>query len=247
MTLSPRDLLVSTFSLYRAHFWLLIGYAAWMILPVAAFLILTNLPSHPWTPILVILTFFAQLFVMIWLAVCIMRVTVGVQQNHSVDPNEISAQALRRIQPVLATAVLQTLIVLGGTLLLIVPGIIFWGWYALAQTAAAVDEQPAMKALATSRSLVQGRFWYVLWRLIAGPFVIGLLYAFALGSVLILVATLFGQDPAGVFSEQPPLWAQLLESGGDVFVIPLFIIYSVLLYEHLKATHLATSLASDVA
>lgn len=237
MTPSPRDLLVSTFSVYRAHFWLLIGYASWMLLPEAVFLVgATFLPKSFATGVLIGLTILIQLFVGLWLVICIMSITRHAFHNHPIDPNEISVHALRRIQSVLGVVFLQTLIILGGILLFIIPGIIFWVWYSMGQVAAALDGQRPMEALATSRALVVNQFWAVLWRLMAGPFVIGLIYAFVLGSVLVVIATVFGQDLATVFSEQPPFWAQLIEAGADVFMVPLLVIYSVLLYEHLKSS-----------
>ncbi|NQV90291.1 hypothetical protein HQ487_02685 [Candidatus Uhrbacteria bacterium] len=242
---SPRDLLTRTFTLYRANFWLFIGYAAWLLLPLASTLILTSLPEHFIIEILVVVSILAQMFISIWMGISIMQSIVQLEKSEPTDPNEISKKALLRIRPVLIAALLQGLIIFGGLLLLIVPAIIFWVWYAHSQISVAVDGKRPMEALAYSRELVTGRFFPALWRLVSGPVVIGLGYAFILGIILTLVGTILGTDLSVVFSEKPPLWTELLESMADIFIIPLFIIYSVLLYENLKKTLIKPDLEKD--
>ncbi|MEK7620294.1 MAG: hypothetical protein AAB413_03595 [Patescibacteria group bacterium] len=235
MLTSPRDLLRATIELYRKEFWLFLGYAAWLLVPAAAFYFAIALPPNPVTTVLIVVTVVLQLFVWLWIFVCLMRATALLLSNKPIDHDVLSTQALRRIQPVLAVVFLQALIVLGGTLLLIIPGIIFWVWYSLAQTAAGLDDKRPVESLTFSRALVQGRFTQVLWRLIAGPIVIGLLYAFVSGAILVILARLLGVDVSIIFSDAPPLWSQIVQSIVDIFFIPLFLIYTVLLYQDLKS------------
>ena len=235
MLTSPRDLLRATIELYRKEFWLFLGYAAWLLVPAAAFYFAIALPPNPVTTVLIVVTVVLQLFVWLWIFVCLMRATALLLSNKPIDHDVLSTQALRRIQPVLAVVFLQALIVLGGTLLLIIPGIIFWVWYSLAQTAAGLDDKRPVESLTFSRALVQGRFTQVLWRLIAGPVVIGLLYAFVSGAILVILARLLGVDVSIIFSDAPPLWSQIVQSIVDIFFIPLFLIYTVLLYQDLKS------------
>lgn len=242
---TPRDLLIRTFRLYRAQFWLFIGYAAWLLPPLAAFLILTSLPENPLTNTLAILAIFVQIFVSIWMAICIMKSVVLLEQKQVVDPNRLSVESLRRIHPVLIVAFLQILIIFGGLILFIVPAILFWVWYAHSQISTAVDNKRPLDALTYSRALVKGRFFPVLWRLIAGPIVIGLGYTFVLGFILLIIGTILGFDPVVILSDEPPLWTQLIESMGDIFVIPLLIIYSILLYTDLKKTLHTSHLEKD--
>ncbi|KKW31265.1 MAG: hypothetical protein UY76_C0062G0006 [Candidatus Uhrbacteria bacterium GW2011_GWA2_52_8d] len=238
MLINPRELLRNTVCLYRAEFWMYVGYTAWLVVPTAAFYFASALPRGLATTVLIVLSILAQVFISLWMVVCIMRSTHMLASGQKIDLQKISQEAVRRIQPVLVVAFVQALIILGGVLMLIIPGILFWGWYAFAQLSAAIDDQRPIAALSASRALVQGRFFPVLWRLLAGPIVIGLLYAFILGFVLLFLSNLFGQDASLVFSETPPLWAQLIEVVADVFVIPLLVIYSVLLYGNLKTTAL---------
>lgn len=238
MLASPRDLLRATIDLYRKEFWLFLGYAAWLLVPAAAFYFAIALPSNPVTSVLIVVTIVLQLFVWLWILVCLMRATALLTANKPIDHDVLSTQSLRRIQPVLTVVFLQVLIVLGGTLLLIIPGIIFWVWYSFAQVASGLDDKRPVESLTFSRTLVQGRFFATLWRLIAGPVVIGLLYAFLSGALLTILARLFGIDVSLVFSDAPPLWSQIVQSIVDIFFIPLFLIYTVLLYQDLKNNQL---------
>ena len=235
MLTSARDLLRGTIELYQKEFWLFLGYASWVLVPAAAFYFATALPLNPITFVLIVLTIMLQLFVWLWILVCLMRATAQLTANKPVDHDVLTTQSLKRIQPVLTVVFLQGLIVLGGTLLLIVPGILFWVWYSLAQVAAGLDDKRPIESLTLSRALVQGRFFAALWRLLAGPVVIGLLYAFLSGAILLILAHLFGVDVNVIFSDAPPLWAELVQSIVDIFFIPLFLIYTVLLYQDLKS------------
>ena len=211
------------------------GYAAWLLVPAAAFYFAIALPPNPVTTVLIVVTVVLQLFVWLWIFVCLMRATALLLSNKPIDHDVLSTQALRRIQPVLAVVSLQALIVLGGTLLLIIPGIIFWVWYSLAQTAAGLDDKRPVESLTFSRALVQGRFTQVLWRLIAGPIVIGLLCLRERSHPGNSLARLLGVDVSIIFSDAPPLWSQIVQSIVDIFFIPLFLIYTVLLYQDLKS------------
>jgi len=59
------------------------------------------------------------------------------------------------------------LIVLGGTVMLIVPGIIFSIWYTFTYYAVIFEEKKGMEALKSSKQLVSGRWWRIFWLLLA--------------------------------------------------------------------------------
>jgi hypothetical protein len=186
------------------------------------------------TTVLIIVTVVLQLFFWLWISVCLMRATAALSNRQSVDPHILSTQSLRHIQPLLAVLFLQSLITIGGFLLLIVPAIIFWVWYGLAQVATAVDDRKPLESLAVNRSLVRGRFFACLWRLIAGPIVITLLYIFVLVVLLYGISLPLGLDTTLLLSDEPPLWESLVDTAVFMFVTPLYMIYPTLLYLDLK-------------
>lgn len=101
----------------------------------------------------------------------------------------------RFIWPIIYTSLLVMLIILGGTILLIIPGIIFSVWYVFAYYAVIFEEKKGYEALKTSKALVTGRWWGTLWRLIAPGIFYGFLaailsYAVATGLSLIFQASM---------------------------------------------------------
>ncbi len=62
------------------------------------------------------------------------------------------------------TSLLYILIVLGGAILLIIPGIIWGIMYVLAPYAVICEGISGKEALSRSRTLTEGRFWSIFWR-----------------------------------------------------------------------------------
>ncbi|KKR04550.1 MAG: hypothetical protein UT30_C0006G0044 [Candidatus Uhrbacteria bacterium GW2011_GWF2_39_13] len=234
MLSTPRDLLIASFRFYRSHLWIFVGYTAWMLLPMMGFILMEYILGE--TPLfwLVILMTAIQAVLSLWITICLIHCVIQIKKNQPFNPNQLSLEALRRIQPLLIVSILQFLIVVGGMLLLIIPGILFWIRYAFAQQAVIIDKKNPKEALALSKSLVEGRFWKVLGRLVLGPLVIGLTYAVVLGTIVFILGSLLGIDTETLFSDDPVIWVQIIENIGDIFIIPLLIIYSVFLYEELK-------------
>lgn len=83
-------------------------------------------------------------------------------------------KAKKYLWPLIITGLLTVLIVMGGTLMLLIPGIIFSLWYGFSSYAVMLDDKKGMEALNYSKSLVKGRWWGVFWRLLAPSFVIGI-------------------------------------------------------------------------
>jgi hypothetical protein len=164
MLSTPRNLLTVSFQFYRSHLWLFVGYTAWLLLPMMGFLLMEYIPGE--TPLfwLAILMTAIQVVLSLWITICLMRCVIQLKKNEPFDPNHLSLEALRGIQPLLIVSILQFLIVVGGMFLLIIPGILFWIRYAFAQQAVIIDKKNPKEALALSKSLVEGRFWKVLGR-----------------------------------------------------------------------------------
>lgn len=241
MLKTPRELLKETFDLYKKNFWVFIGYAAWLLLPQAGYflIVLMNISSsldRPIITVLMILVTLLHLFVSLWAGICIMHVVKTIKEQKPLDPNEISAIALKRIQPVLATAFLQVLIFLGGFLLLIVPSIIFWVWYAFAQVISALEYKKPIEALTLSKQLSRGRGFPILWRLISGPMLIGFTYLLILGAFTSIISAFLGLESDMLFAQQSPIWIDVLESLISTLVMPLFVVYHILLYRNLVTT-----------
>lgn len=234
MLLTPFELLAKSWRLYRTNFWTYIGYAAWLLLPLAAILVLATFQKHVLVDTLTIVVSIAQVFIALWIVIFLIRFTYGLAENKTLDLQKLSSESAMRIPSLLATAFLQLLVVLGGLLLFIIPGFIFWVWYAFAQMTTIIEGTRPVGALCASREMVRGRFFPVLWRLLCGPIIICLVYSLALGFVLYVTTLGLGLDPLSIFSDEPPMWMLAIEGVAELIIFPLLLVYSVNLYHDLK-------------
>lgn|GEM_PF-606065 len=232
--LDPIELLRDSWNLYRAHLWSLVGYSAWMLLPVGALFLLTFAPDHWLVFVVSLLLTIIQIYLALWMTIAIVRSTHRIAQKQEVNPTAIAHDALVQLLPLLKTVVLQGLIILGGLLLFIIPGLVFSFWYAFAQLATILDDKRPVEALVFSKSLVEGRFWPVVWRVVGGPILLAAIYSLVIGFVLMLIGQLMGIDSAALMAEDSPDWITLIESVGEVFFIPFILVYTVLLFHDLK-------------
>ncbi len=235
MILSASDLFRKSWGLYRQNFWLFTGYAAWLILPLAAFLILSTAPKHWLITVIVLLASLGELFIAIWIVATVILTTAQLVENKPVDAEQTSRKAMLSIKNLLATSFLQFLITLGGLILFIIPGLIFSIWYGLSQTVAVLTNKRPIEALAHSKSLVLGRFFPVAWRIISVPLVVGLSYSILVGGIISLTASAMGLDPVELVKGELPIWAEILETTGEIIIIPLILIYGTLLYQNLDS------------
>ncbi|NQV88878.1 MAG: hypothetical protein HQ488_00955 [Parcubacteria group bacterium] len=235
MILSASDLFSKSWGLYRQNFWLFTGYAAWLILPLAAFLVLSTAPKHWIISVTIVIASLGELFVAIWILAAVILTTAQLLENKIVDSAQTSKNAMQSIRNLLATSFLQFLITVGGFILFIIPGLIFSIWYGLSQTIAVLTGKRPVDALAHSKSLVQGRFFPVAWRMISVPLVVGLSYSIMVGGIISFTASAMGLDPVELVKGELPIWAEILETTGEIIIIPFILIYSTLLYQNLNA------------
>lgn len=234
MLISSFQLVENSWKLYKANLWHFVGYAAWTLLPSAGFYLLTFAQEHWLVDIALFILLIIQTFLWLWIFTAIARSVPIFKAGKTPDVSLISKEALLRIPKLLRTMFLQVLILIGGFLLLIIPFVIFSIWYAFAQLFTVLEDQKAIESLSSSRALVQGRFFPVLWRLAIGPLEIIVLYGLILGLIVLGIGFIAQYDLLQLFENESPDWIMLIESIGDVFVTPLFIIYTVLLYQELK-------------
>jgi len=130
-----------------------------------------------------------------------------------------------KIVPVILTVILLTLIVVGGFILLIIPGIVFLVWFTFVTQVVIFEDKSGMQALKQSREYVRNRWWGVFGRLIlAGLVLMGLGLAFS-----ILVSVLAAAMGSG---------ADVLNDIFSAFVItPLSAIFGYHLYRSAVETH----------
>lgn len=97
------------------------------------------------------------------------------------------------------------LIIFGGLILLIIPGIMFGVWFSFALFLAIDKNMGIKEALKQSKAMVKGRFWKVF-----GRFIVFGLFGFAVGIVLSLL---------------PYVGAVLVSFASPLFVLPSYLLY----------------------
>gem|GEM_PF-1504370 len=85
---------------------------------------------------------------------------------------ELFSQSLSKLLPVAGLTVLTGLIVAGGAVLLIVPGIIFGLWFSLAPAAMFAENLGIMASLKRSKELVSGHLWEM-WGMLTAAGILG--------------------------------------------------------------------------
>ena len=117
-------------------------------------------------------------------------------------------------------SILAWFIILGGFLLLIAPGIIFWVWFSLAIYILISEDVKGMDALLKSREYVKGHWGGVFWRLI---------FMSALYLIIYFIPVII------LDFIEIPLAEQISQFIVGLFLAPLFTIYLFLVYSNLKA------------
>ncbi|HBK34353.1 TPA: hypothetical protein DEP34_01720 [Candidatus Uhrbacteria bacterium] len=239
LSVTPLQLLLQSYHLYREQGAFYLGYAAWMLLPISALLTLSLLPITNEGTVFILALFLSvfegllTLYITIFLFLATDKRLGHTEASHS----ELLLRARTLIKPVILVAVLQCLVVLGGFLLLIVPGIIFLIWFAFAQIAVILDHQRGFDALSFSREIVSGRFWSVLWFLVSGPLFILLGHAFLSSLIFGTIALIMHTDPTVWVNGNLPMWVEAIDAITQTFLFPFLLIYFVLVYRLFTREH----------
>lgn len=136
-------------------------------------------------------------------------------------------QSSLRLGPALGAIILGTLIIIGGIILFIIPGIIFAVWYAFAGYAALFNGQSGLAALRASKSLTAGRWWAMIWRL-AAPSTLFVM-ASSVVQFIIMIPVSYAIPPAST-----ELAAGILGVFFSALLAPLTILPLVILYFNAK-------------
>lgn len=172
-----------------------------------------------------------------WVGIILVLLVNAIIEKHPFDAEGVKKYSASLLQPTARVFLLHLVCVAVGFILLIIPGLIALVWFAFAQTAAILDGKRGMDALKFSRSLSEGRFLRIIYRLVTGPILIGFVY-----SLIVAFITAIGGSSTGLSSKELattpelPGWLNLLQSTVAIFVIPLLATYMTLLYKHLKET-----------
>ncbi len=150
-----------------------------------------------------------------------MALLYAIKDEESIGIIEAYRRGWHKIIPYLLMVLLSAVIIFSGTLLLVVPGIIFAIWFSLAVFVLAFENLNGKDALLMSREYVRGKWWYAFWRL---SFIVGLsMIASLLISIIFQVLSFIpGKEIVARFVTEATL-------------MPLTTIYLYLVYKNLKS------------
>ncbi len=122
-------------------------------------------------------------------------------------------------------SILMTLIVIGGYVMGIIPGIVFSVWFVFGTFTLLLEEKRGMEAILRSKEYVRGYWWPVFGRML-----LMMLAAFAIALIIGI--------PAGSFSGKPDeevnVIGALASAVMQILLTPFIVAFLYTLYEHLR-------------
>lgn len=180
--LSIKQLLQQSFQTYKANwkFLTLITLIAWLTRFLPG--LLTNLSDLPW---LVFSLTFLNWIIGLLVTLGLINTTLKLIDSQSTDLKNLYQHSLPLFIPFFLTSVLYFLIIIGGILLLIIPGIIFALKFQFANYLVVDQNLKPKQALKQSNQLTKGN----LWKLFLLTLTLGLTNI--LGALLFLLPLIF--------------------------------------------------------
>ncbi|HHD92241.1 MAG TPA: hypothetical protein ENL06_01275, partial [Candidatus Portnoybacteria bacterium] len=168
---------------------------------------------------LTVLAFISPLFLLLLLLSSWSLISlVCASANPNLEIKESLKQGWRKLISYWWILSLQGIIIAGGYLLFIVPGIIFYVWFSLASYVFVVEDIRGMDALLKSKEYIKGYWGNVFWRILF------------LATVAYLIDLLINLP--FLIIKQLPL--NLLPALVNLIIIPVSIIYIYQIYSHLR-------------
>jgi len=234
--ISATNIIKESWELYVKNWKMLLKYSTLFLIPTLAmaltpFLLtlLQYLQTAAWLSMLLLLIIIAAMMIVtLWLSIGLAKILKNLIDN---QPNQTFKETIKNssnlIWPVVYTSLLSALIILGGTLLFILPGVIFSIWYVFTFYAVIFDGEKGPNGLRASKNLVTGRWFAILWRIavLACVFALGVM---AVNSILQLPLVFISNTT--VFD----LANLLLSNIVNVLLMPLTAAASLILYLHAK-------------
>jgi hypothetical protein len=230
------EILKEAWHLYTGRFWLFVSLSA---VPILGFLILgiiftmsglvyykpgitttNNAVGGSIMLVIALVALIALIYISVWAAASLL--VVIRDRSETLTFGETMRRGRPYINPFFTTGLLAGLAVIGGVILLIIPGIIFWLWFSQSTYITVGENLVNQEALSQSKSYVKGRMGSVFLKLI---FIVFITWV-----ITIIVSLPFG------FSKESSMVGNIITQIVNILWAPVTAIYGYMLYEHLKRT-----------
>jgi len=179
------EIISGAFELYRDHWQILVGIVAVVIVPITliqyfitdellvrdpvvnvtttteGLQTVTVSSSGGWAILAALLATVISAVAGLVLTGAITRVTAGTLVGETPDAGQAFSFGFSKIGPILWVSLIVGLTVLGGFILLIIPGLIFLVMFSVAVPALVVEDVRGTSAMGRSWNLVKTHFWHV--------------------------------------------------------------------------------------
>ena len=254
MLISAKEIIQQSVALYKKHFSLFFHYAMLLLVGTVVTMLLSTFLTllfstptsngtsyiFPFSPLVVIIPWVIYYIFSLWISIAVIQTIKECYEGKK--PKDIrvaSSNSIKLIWPMFVVSIIAGLIIFGGMLLLIIPGIIFSVWYAFTVYTVIFDNKKNMAALTASKELVTGKWWGVLWRLFAPSFVFGVVLLLCDGIFTAIQVGILLLAPNASLTTSAFSFASL-NSGTLLFMLLALVIYLVSLLVALLITTLLT-------
>ncbi len=249
MLVSATEIINKSWDLYRAHWRELSIYMLLLFIPTMILILvgILGLYLSMYLPaaalindILTLLILLAAFIFGLWTSVALTMAVKSVYKDNVVLPWKTAYNnTAKLLWPIIYTSALVTLIVIGGTLLLIIPGIIFTFWYIFSVQEIIFAGQKGLAAMSESKKLVVGRWWAVAFRFVA-PALLFVLASLMLQQILIFPFTYMNS----ILNVK--LISNIISSLVNAAVAPLTVASVIILYFSAKENTVSTSITPHI-
>jgi len=215
-------LMGGAWNLYRRRFLTLIGVAfiPALVMILAGMVFETSVLSPIWAILFSLVVMPLVLIFGLWGQVSMLYAIKDSQKGIGII--ESYRRGWRKILSYWWVGLLSSFVVLGGFMLLIIPGIIFSIWFILALFVLVSEDIKGMDALMKSKEYVKGRWWGTFRRL----FTIGII------GFIIYAIIGFSMGFLGISGDSPI--SRIVGPITSILLTPFFTAYIFLLYKNLK-------------
>ena len=172
-----------------------------------------------------------------------------ILRGEEFDVRKLAEASLKKLWPVLLVVALTGLAIMAGLILFIIPGLIFSVWFAFAYYEAILADVRGTEALKRSRDLSSGRFWGVLWRLVASTIFWSVVVWLFMSAIFMLFGAItapwkmtVGGEPGASFAAA---FLEIVANAVQAASAPLFTAIGVLLYRAMQVTYAARNQAQN--
>ena len=182
--LTAKEIIVQSIAVYKKNMRLFFHYLLLLLLPISAAILagvlftlfFSESNQTILTTILSAAILIAIYFFSLWITLAFIRaIAFRIQEQPVPHISQELRDTWPLVIPTLVVSILSGLAIFGGSLLLIVPGIIFSVWFAFSVYPVLLENKRPIEAMKQSKQLVTGRWAAVLWRLIAPAILFGII------------------------------------------------------------------------